>query len=51
MGAKQRYANRYTAFLQGERPVDKVEKDRQDKSFPHIPQVFPQETKIGGLYI
>jgi hypothetical protein len=28
-----------------------VEKDRQNKSFPHIPQVFPQGAKIGGLYI
>ena len=26
-------------------------KDRHNKSFPHIPQVFPQGTKFGGLYI
>ena len=45
------YANRYTTILAGECVVKNWKKDRQNKSFPHIPQVFPQGRNKGAIYI
>lgn len=50
-GRKTHYANPYTPFWAGERVVKNWEKGGQDKSFPHIPQVFPQGRKNGAIYI
>ena len=50
-GLKSGYANQYTAVYTGEWVVDNWEKPWQNKSFPHIPQVFPQAKKNGALFI
>jgi hypothetical protein len=45
------YAKGYTHLLPGERIGEKWKKHSYNKSFPHIPQVFPQGAKIGAIYI
>ena len=51
MGEKGCYANRYTVFMPGDWVGDNWKKGRQNKSFPHIPQVFPQGAKNDPIYI